>query len=437
MANFNGNPFLDDLQSTAVPVEDLLGVDFFPDVSQIPARVDTPCSSERGGAPHIDLREEITQMTYQVRQVLNRQRQTDEENERLNATNNAYREELGRAEERNRSNEEEIQRLRGRLSQRSPIPNQPNRTTVADIEETLRLQQSRLDGLERERVSVRRTHIKVSDIKELKLEDLSALTSAHTLDQLFHQVEGCASDDSGRITIAEHKLEHRAKTVLRAAMSETIITSWAQFKELCHSLFDYPVEPVAIVQDINNRFQYAIDEDPRLFVNNMSATLSAVDTANLPNKSSMMKRKLYDGLPSTIKKDLRPYMDDPSIHIKEFLITVERFRRTYLEVNRSVQNVRELTAVGREFNNVSTTTSPPVTGTETSEMAALRAELRQNNELLVRALEGTRRKLKCGYCNWDPSHGPSTCPKNPPKYSCFDCLQLGHKKGESSCPKQQ
>ena len=121
MANFNGNPFLDDLQSTAVPVEDLLGVDFFPDVSQIPARVNTPCSSERGGAPHIDLREEITQMTYQVRQVLNRQRKTDEENERLNATNNAYREELGRAEERNRSNEEEIQRLRGRLRRGAPF----------------------------------------------------------------------------------------------------------------------------------------------------------------------------------------------------------------------------------------------------------------------------------------------------------------------------
>ena len=67
------------------------------------------------------------------------------------------------------------------------------------------------------------------------------------------------------------------------------------------------------------------------------------------------------------------------------------------------------------------------------------AELQQSLNNLsnqMRGLPQARKTPYCGYCR-KQDHTPASCPLNPPRGACFDCLQLGCKKGNVTCPGRQ
>lgn len=428
------NPFLGGARASSpfVPVVNLLGGDSYEDLSRIPMGRPTPEPVARETSTIVtdtaeresdNVRWELDQLKQTMRGYLDRSARIEAENHEL-------------LQSKTRA-EAEVRRLQAELDSRSrPTARLSDHDEVSraartdNFEDTVRQLESRMTGLEYRRVE--KPVIRSSEIKEVGLEDLSTISSAHRLEDLFYQVEACDERDERRIRIALNKLELKARTVVQDKMKERPITNWREFKELCHEAFDIKVDPIEVIQDINTRFNYHIDKDPRLFVNELRAMLSSVAVENMPDQNLTIKRKLYDGLPRSLKGDLQVYMDDPKTTDGHFLKHVEGHRRIYLQINKGAHNVRELAEENRA----------PSYGIDeiASKIDTMMEKLEETESSIRATATDTRPKHRprgCGYCNWKEVHWWTDCPKRPPPQSCFDCLQLGHKKGERACPKQQ
>ena len=427
MANPRLNPFLEPANSTWAPIDNpFLDENFFSDVNSEGADRLSSIGGDRMDEMS-RLRDEVSGLQIQMQTILQSHRILERQVDIV-----------GRERDLAQSR---VTELEGEITRRGRELDRTNRNAREDDRENSRLLASRLEAAESSAAAAYRARplIKASDIKELRLPNLSSLTSAHELDQWFNQIEACATDDIGRKQVAMNKLEPNARTVLTTRGNVNHATTWESFKAECHKVFDYPVDPVAVVQDINQKFIYNIEDDPRLFINNLNAMISSVRVPNIPNTDLMMKRKLFDGLPQTLRRDLQPYMDDNSIGSAEFLQSVERHRRSYLECKRSAQNIRELTIMKEPSSASQSLTGRGAESAPLYEVVAGLQEKMAEMEKKERKAEQERKEVKprCGYCNWRERHGWWDCPKKPPKGSCFDCLQTGHKKGEGICPKQQ
>ena len=178
---------------------------------------------------------------------------------------------------------------------------------------------------------------------------------------------------------------------------------------------------------------------------------SSVSAEGMPSQDLCVKRKLFEGVPASIKGELRTYMDDPSYNLHKFLNNLEIFRRSHLQMERSDRKVREIAEIEKVRKVEAAASTPPKQNDWIAELsAALSKEMAKSlavsSESTVRAIEGhlksreerpykNPRQKFCGYCRSN-EHNFYECPKGPPKQSCFDCWQVGHYKGNPICPKQ-
>ena len=392
------------MSSTALRGGNLLGGDFL-DVSQSPTRASSPESVNTDTIMNT-IGVELSLMRTSVRQLEEKMVEIAEERDRAKT-------DLSQLQERYNILEESANRSRSIEGS--------SRRDIADAFEATRQRESRTMKWGRKPV------IKTADIKEVNIKELSGFSSRYVLEDLFNRVQACAEDDDDRIAIAETKLGRDARSILGVEKGGKDLT-WEEFKQLSYQVFKAEKDTVSVIQDINASFHYDMEMEPMHFVNEMKAVLGSIKASDMPNVNSMIKRKLFNGIPKGMQETLQPYMDDNTIKVVDFVRSLTKCRASHMELKKGLGNVRELTEV-----------TIPVAPESRDEIKELLAEVRKTNETIVRVMTTNRRRYppSCGYCNWDTSHLPATCPKNPPPGSCYDCLQVGHKRKDSTCPKRQ
>ena len=439
-----GNEAQELLHSTEVPeVVDLLGGDIFVDLTQGNTRRETPSVTNRSADESAELRQELHQLTGTVgtiigenkklHEALHRSREEAERNKKM-------AEDLGRSlalEIENRELKEELYRSREEERRTRRMDN-----TLEEEAEKRKVYESRLLKLETKEKQAKPI-IKSSDVKDLRLKDMASITSTYVLNRFFKQIEAVTNDDEGRIRLAELKMEEKMVSLIEGLTVSKAVQKWEEFKKVCHEQYDCPVDPIAVVQELNTRYNYVIEDSPREFKNNLEAEISAIPAKDLPNTELLVKRKLYNGAPASMKEVLTAYLDDHTHSLESFLEIFERHRHVYLTVLRT-NRIRELTEVGKVVEAAAKfPPREPVSNTVSQDAFE---QLAKNQETLVRAIDsieksignrpyGNRRQY-CGYCRTN-AHHPESCPKSPPRGSCFDCLQMGHRRGSPECPKKQ
>ena len=293
--------------------------------------------------------------------------------------------------------------------------------------------------------------IRLSDVKVLTIEALSSITSRTNLDRFFRDIEATTNDGTQRIRSAQIRMESGIQEVLQARVQQGV-TTWLQFQEICHKLYDNKVDTITIIRELN-KTPYDVHEEPRFYKNRIQARLESMptecETLDVPE---LIKRSMCKGLPKELQDQVEYGVTNKGIDANQFVTMLEQLREPYLQLARQAK-VREITNTANYQLVESAAQSPPqvVTPGKSSyeEMSSsLLVDLGRGQQALVRAVDalnrnvadGQRRSRKpwCGYCATNAnSHWIKDCPKKPPFGSCFSCLGMGHRKGDATCPNQQ
>ena len=293
--------------------------------------------------------------------------------------------------------------------------------------------------------------IRLSDVKELTIADLSTVTSKTHLDRFFRDIEATTNSDAQRIKSAQIKMEAGIQEVMKTRVIEGV-TTWLQFQDICHKIYDNKVDMITILRELN-QLPYDVDEEPRLYKNRVEARLQSMPTScETLDVRELIKKSLYKGLPKELKDQVECAVTNKGIDANDFVTMVEQLRGPHLQVVRQAK-VREITNAANYQLVETAAQSPPqvVTPGKSSYeelSSSLLADLGKGQQALVRAVDalnrnvadGQRRSRKpwCGYCATNANnHWIKDCPKKPPFRSCFSCLGMGHRKGDPTCPNQQ
>ena len=293
--------------------------------------------------------------------------------------------------------------------------------------------------------------IRLSDVRMLTIDDLSAITSKTNLDRFFRDIEATTNSDAQRIRSAQIRMDAGVQEVMRKQVQEGV-TTWIQFQEICHHMYDNKVDMLTILRELN-KLPYDVDEEPRLYKNRIAARLQSMLTlCETWDVTDLIKRSIYQGLPQELQRQVEFGVTNQGVDANHFVTMIEQARGPYLQVARQAK-VREITNMANYQLVETAAQSPPqvVTPGRSSyeeRSTSLLADLGKSQQALVRAVDalnknvadGQRRSRKpwCGYCPPNSNnHWVRDCPKKPPFGSCFSCLGMGHRKGDQTCPNQQ
>ena len=255
-------------------------------------------------------------------------------------------------------------------------------------------------------------------------------------------------EDEERVSLAIIKMEDSVSAIIETEKTKRRVSRWEPFKVMLNEMFVVPIEPGRVMREISAGFYYDLQQEPREFANRIKVVYSSVPASGLPNMDQAIKRKLYDGLTTTLKENLRFFMEDQLISLNAFLKELDDQRRIHLQVTRNEKKIREIKEETNLINKVETT---PETTQDNSWLinlsSTIGSEMSKGQEVLIKAIEEMGKKVEansarpprkkyCGYCRTD-QHWIYECPKNPPRGSCFDCLIVGHRRGDPGCPKKQ
>ena len=190
---------------------------------------------------------------------------------------------------------------------------------------------------------------------------------------------------------------------------------------------------------------YMIADNPRAFVNRITCKFSALEAKfphkSLPNKEKLIKRKLYQGLPTTAQRRVNSFLDD-AISLNFFLELVEHERQ--IELVREEDCVHGVyQAKQRENTGAVANAYEGAKGEDRFEklQQSLLTLTENMKSLTTNFGSSTGRRTPnprpeprpCGWCANGSKHYRLECPRKPPVGSCFDCLQPGVRKGHTGC----
>ena len=119
----------------------------------------------------------------------------------------------------------------------------------------------------------------------------------------------------------------------------------------------------------------------------------------MPKEEIVWKGLIADALPHEIKVKLKGYMSEGLE--EKFLLEVER-ELNYYSRGRVAQVGQQPTFSQPKYRQTSQYSKPPT--------------------------------MRCGWCQDGSKHPREMCPREPPPYSCFDCLAANEMKGHRGCP---
>lgn len=274
--------------------------------------------------------------------------------------------------------------------------------------------------------------LKPRDIPMLHLDDLHGVETESTLTKFYGQIESCVLTDEDRLQVAQSRMDNPLSTLIQTFIKQKNIVLWEDFKKVMDNQFQSTTNITEAWQQIEEE-NYDIEVNPRAFVNKLACKMAAISSKfpreSLPDQEKLMKRKLFRGLPRTSQNRLVDFVD--SIAIGEFLKRVEDERRFTLQSSREMVNRLKETEAICSVPTKQAETVPRSDGNH--------SEIQQKLDEMSTQLKNLTQAMKspyCGYCR-TTDHTRATCPLNPPRGACFDCMQLGCRRGSATCPGRQ
>ncbi len=166
-------------------------------------------------------------------------------------------------------------------------------------------------------------------------------------------------------------------------------------------------------------------------------------TESLPNRNNLIKRKLWQGLPSTVQGRIESFLDD-EYPLFQFVERVEHERDFLLEAQHpTVCSIPEKEAE-------STPKSDPKPPLSNQQFEELQQQLDNLSQRMAQTTKPPRKysctpcrtnshsrspclKQYCAYCR-KSTHSLRNCSHKPPVRACFDCKRPNCRRGKPGCP---
>ena len=265
------------------------------------------------------------------------------------------------------------------------------------------------------------------DVRELKLSELTDISTPTTLSIFYDGVERCTLDSRERVDVAMLRMEHELRVLVRNACDSGVINTWNDLKAYMADTFMVKLS-FDQVFDITNALHYVWTQDPHSFKNSFICQYSAMKShfrdKDLPPCEKMLKAKLVEGFPSSNKLALAPFMDK-SVPMPSFMVQVQRQRELLFHMQGpSPVTLPATPTSSSHINHTSQPVTPDRQGSDTSNSC----------NGANRPPQGNRRpKLRCYYCHRE-GHTTLRCRLKPPYNLCFDCKSEQCIRGHPDCP---
>lgn len=318
-----------------------------------------------------------------------------------------------------RSNEETKYR-----PQEPPWEGQGDKEQIVNLQrEVEQLKQACADLVEVNRYRVRnepKPWLKPRDIPILELGQLKGVEGEGKLSTFLSQIEQCSHLPEERKRILATRLDSHLGILVQAMVSEDPYMSWGELKEaLKENLTDQSKDRLL---DSLSEMKYDVMEDPYEFTSRLKCRLALLDVnsgrVDILKKNKIIKQKLIQGLPRTSREKLELYKE-ADIPLTQFLNKFMNMRALVIEQGDAPVRV--------------VTTNPPAKSKEVDErLERLEATVRKWNFSGGR-WERSRTPKYCPYCK-STAHNIRECKKKPRPGSCYDCLGMNCRRGNTNCP---
>lgn len=296
--------------------------------------------------------------------------------------------------------------------------------------EDLRLQVDLLDDSVSHLVETLHTRLETDRKPLLKPRDITIFELRHLrgdegdgrLGVFFSQVEQCSQNWEERQRIVMSRVDAHLAIYIQDLLTNGPTLSWGDFKSHLRKELTDP-NPNKLF-DALNTLKYSYEEDPVEFMNQLKCKYSLLslkmNPKEAPKKEKLIKTKLLKGMPKDCRERLELFMDEN--------VSLERFLDK-LEVERVVANARSKEEIFLVKDHPATTPQTPLNPTPSTlppldtRVDTLEKKIKQWNRPQRQTQTWGERQPYCPYYR-SRTHNMSTCRRNPPRGSCFDCLRM-------------
>ena len=299
--------------------------------------------------------------------------------------------------------------------------------------------------------------MKPKDVPMLDLYQLSGLEAAGRLQIFFEAVEKCTSDDSTRVMIAKNRLSSELAMLIHNNQLKYKCMTWPSFCDFLRNEFAVDVNVDRAWQELEDH-EYDWVFAPQHYTNKFICRHAVLETRfpneRFPNRDKNIKRKLWQGMPKESQKRLEAFLEE-DYPLNKFIDRVEH-ERQLLMANPSAQVCH--------LKKEQTTNPPPKSTLESQEISDLKEQVKNLTQALAKMnpVNSTPPPLMslpvvtpatsnsnsnptprnpfvnprvfCPCC-YSSTHRLFECPTKPPqRNACFDCHQVGCRRGYPTCP---
>ncbi len=288
---------------------------------------------------------------------------------------------------------------------------------IAILKEKLASQQRELEAMYADLRQMRagKRITKARDIPVLELSHLHGLESASRLKLFFEQVEACAEYSDDRIEVAKLRVSVELAMKIQSMITKQSIVTWHELKTNLQNEFATELGFDRAWQNIDN-MKYDWQDSPQAFVNEFICQYSLLETKFeaevLPNRDTLLKKKLLRGMPTETHEKLTSFVE-PSIPLVKFMDRLEAERALRLYQNEI---------------KVNTITNKP----DSAQVSDLKQQVEELTHKLAQ-VSHPRRQMWCNNCR-TTTHHTRECRRQPRRSVCYDCKRPNCRRGEPNCP---
>ena len=256
---------------------------------------------------------------------------------------------------------------------------------------------------------------KPRDIPVLELSHLHGLESASRLSLFFEQVEACSVYSDERIEVAKLRVSVELAMKIQTMLSSNTVETWGELKAQLRKEFTTELGFDRAWQNIEC-MKYDYQDSPQAFVNEFICQYSLLETkfgtAELPNRDTLIKKKLMRGMPSETHEKLTSFLE-PAIPLLKFIDRVE--------AERAVRLYQETPKVHKVMTTI-----------ESDQIAELKKQVEELTNKLAQVTQH-RSQSWCSICRTH-SHNTQECRYQTRRGVCYDCRRPNCRSGNPRCP---
>ena len=240
--------------------------------------------------------------------------------------------------------------------------------------------------------SGKRGILKPRDIEYLRLEELSSIEGIASKESFFHQITQVTDDKKEQVQVCLSRLDRDLRLFVESQIKHKAFSQLEDIQNLLELEFKLPRNLPDAIDRLVNTEVYSLDRDPREFVHRFKVKYGMLCTAfknnGLPEQVKILKAAMTRGMDMATRAQLGSVLME-EFGEEPFLSRLEALRMGY------------------------------------------------NSTPVCNAIQGIGNLPICRYCKNGQRHRLKDCPRKPRWGSCFDCLEMGHKAGNSNCKRNQ